>query len=31
MCMSVTLQEVESIVQDVEIKGHPVNLTEFSN
>ena len=30
MLLSVTVQDVESIVQDVEIKGNRVKLTEFS-
>ena len=30
MLPSVTAQDVESTVQDVEAKGNPINLTAFS-
>ena len=30
MLLSVTVQNAESILQDVGIKGNPVNLTAFS-
>ena len=30
MLLSVTVQDVESTVQDLETKGNPVNLTAFS-
>ena len=30
MLLSVTIQYIESIVQDIETKGHPVKVTAFS-
>ena len=31
MLLSITVQDVESTVQNVERKGNPVNLRAFSN